>query len=143
MRKLDINACVASWPSLEKQMAHSRDVFRGTGFEEFCAGEIKAKYVTPEQLRKELTTIRDNWDELKTKLDSQLISVEETVRRFKAVGAPTMPEDIDLKRTQLRDTIRKAQHIRRRYTILDVALRMGKFEEWLDGVFGENGIWRI
>jgi len=94
-------------------------------------------------LRKELTTIRDNWDDLKARLEDQLISVEETIRRFKAVGAPTMPEDIDLDRATLRDTIRRAQHIRRRYTILDVALRMGKFDEWLNGVFGKGGIWEI
>ena len=143
MANIDIDACVSAWPSLEEQTTHSREVFRGTGFEDFCAGEIAAKYVTPEQLRKELTTIRDNWDDLKARLEAQLISVEETIRRFKAVGAPTMPEDIDLDRATLRDTIRRAQHIRRRYTILDVALRMGKFDEWLNGVFGKGGIWEI
>ncbi len=143
IKKIDIDSCVAAWPSLEVQKAHSREVFEGTGFENFCAGEIAAKYVTPDQLRQELTIIRDNWEQLKTKLEKQLISVEETIRRFKAIGAPTMPEDIDLTREQLRKTIRRAQHIRRRYTILDVALRLGKFDEWLNGVFGKGGIWEI
>ena len=143
MQRLDIDACVALWPSLDEQIAFSKKLFSGTGFEDFCAGEIAAKYVTPEQLRRELTLIRDNWIALKAKLEKQLISVEETIRRFRAVGAPTMPEDIDLDRLQLRNTICRAQHIRRRYTILDIALRMGKFEEWLDGVFGRNGIWEI
>lgn len=143
MKSLDVEACVAAWPSLEEQKNHSREVFKGTGFEEFCANEIAEKYVTPEQLRKELTIIRDNWDELKKRLEEQLISVEETVRRFKAIGAPTMPEDIDCGRGKLRETIKRAQHIRRRYTIMDLALRIGKFDEWLDGIFGKGGMWEI
>ena len=48
------------------------------------------------------------------------------------MGAPVHPSDIDLSREQMRATIIRSQQIRRRYTIFDVAVRMGTMEEWAD-----------
>ena len=56
----------------------------------------------------------------------------EAIERLKAVGAPVHPSDIDLSREQMRATIIRSQQIRRRYTIFDVAVRMGTMEEWAD-----------
>lgn len=128
---LDIEACVKAWPSLEEQEAETREVFCGTGLEDFCVGEITAKYVTRDKLREELTAIRDNWAELKQRLEAQLVTVEEARRRLKLVGAPTEPEDIDITPEYMKEIIKKSQFIRRRYTIFDLAVRIGKFEEWI------------
>lgn len=128
---LDIEACVEAWPSLEEQKERTRKVFEGSGLEEFCIGEIAAKYVTRNELRKELTAIRDNWPLLKQKLEAQLVSVKEARRRLQLVGAPTEPEDIDLSIEYLKEIIYKSQFIRRRYTIFDLAVRIGKFKEWI------------
>ena len=140
---LDIEACVEAWPSLEEQEAHTRNTFAGSGLEDFCVGEIRAKYVSRDQLRQELTDIRDNWSTLRERLQQQLVSVAEAKRRLQMVGAPTEPEDIDISRSYLKEIIYKSQFIRRRYTIMDVAVRLNRYEEWLDRLFSERGLWPI
>lgn len=140
VQRLDIEACVNAWPSLEEQEKQTREEFKGTGLEDFCVGEIKAKYVTRDELRDELLALRNNWQEVRQRLQQQLVSVGEAKRRLLLVGAPTKPEDIDITRQYLRDIIRKSQYIRRRYTIYDLALRMNCLEEWIDRLFDKDGV---
>ena len=71
------------------------------------------------------------------------VSVAEAKRRLQMVGAPTEPEDIDISRSYLKEIIYKSQFIRRRYTIMDVAVRLNRYEEWLDRLFSERGLWPI
>lgn len=129
---LDIDALVNRWPSLEEQKKASLEMFRNSDFPTFAAGEIKAKYSSPEELRRHFEVMRDRQDELKSRLRKQLLTVDQAIERLKAVGAPVHPSDIDLSREQMRATIIRSQQIRRRYTIFDVAVRMGTMEEWAD-----------
>lgn len=129
---LDIDALVDCWPSLEEQEQESLRMFRDSDFPTFAAGEIAAKYSSADELRHHFEIMRDRQDELKERLRAQLLTVDQAIERLKAVGAPVHPRDIDLSREQMRDTIVRAQQIRRRYTIFDVAVRMGKMEEWAD-----------
>ena len=76
--------------------------------------------------------MQERQGELKERLRGQLITVSQAIERLRAVGAPVHPRDIDLSREQMRTSIIRAQQIRRRYTIFDVAVRMGKMEEWTD-----------
>ena len=107
-------------------------MFRDSDFPTFAAGEIEAKYSSPEELRRHFKVMRDRQDELKSRLRKQLLTVDQAIERLKAVGAPVHPSDIDLSREQMRATIIRSQQIRRRYTIFDVAVRMGTMEEWAD-----------
>ena len=129
---LDIDALVSRWPSLEGQKEASLRMFRDSDFPTFAAGEIEAKYSSPEELRRHFEVMRDRQDELKSRLRQQLLTVPQAIGRLKAVGAPVHPSDIDLSREQMRATIIRSQQIRRRYTIFDVAVRMGTMEEWAD-----------
>lgn len=140
---IDVDRCVAAWPQLEEQEARALKMFEGTDFPTLGATEIKAKYVTPEQLRSELNLFKAKWPELKKRLQKQLVTPAEAVRRLKLVGAPTEPEDIDLPRTRLRDSIIRAQSIRRRYTILDLGLRTLLLPQWTESLFGRGGLWEI
>ncbi len=107
------------------------------------ATEVKAKYTDRDGLRKELTTFKEKWPETRQRLEKQIISVEETMRRLRLVGAPTVPEDIGLSRQSMRENVLLAQKIRRRYTILDQALRMCKLDEWTATLFGKGGMWEM
>ena len=129
---LDIDALVNRWPSLEEQKKASLEMFRNSDFPTFAAGEIEAKYSSPEELRRHFEVMRDRQDELKSRLRKQLLTVNQAIERLKAVGASVHPSDIDLSREQMRATIIRSQQIRRRYTIFDVAVRMGTMEEWAD-----------
>jgi glycerol-1-phosphate dehydrogenase [NAD(P)+] len=49
-------------------------------------------------------------------------------------GCPVLPEEINLTRTQTIATARRAQMIRNRYTVLDLAWDLGVFEEVLSKI---------
>jgi glycerol-1-phosphate dehydrogenase [NAD(P)+] len=133
--KLDVDACVAAWPSLEDAKAEALKMFEGTDFPTIGATEVEAKYVDKDGLRKQLTTLRDNWHEISAKLKAQIIPVEQAKRMLAAVGAPTEPEQIGISKERLRNSAIRAEKIRRRFTILDVAVRTGKLNDWLDKIF--------
>lgn len=143
MSTLDVEACCKAWPSLDEAKAEASEMFAGTDFPTIGATEVEAKYVTTEQLRQQLTTLRNNWGSSRLALQSQIIPFEEVRRRLDAVGAPTTPEQIGVTRERLRDSFIRAQHIRRRFTILDVAVRCGLLDSWLDRIFAADGLWPI
>ena len=143
MKSLDTEACVAVWPSLEEAEEKAIEMFKGTDFPMIGATEIKAKYVSKDELREQLSRLVENWDVIKERLAKQLVTVDEAVRRLDAVGAPTKPEQIGISRARLRDSIIEAQHIRRRFTILDLAIRTCKIDEWTNHIFGKDGVWPV
>lgn len=139
--EVDIDRCVASWPSLEEAQRDAAEMFDGTDFPTIGVTVMTAKYLTSEELRSQLEMIVEHWDALKERLSHQLVPLEEAVARLKIVGAPVTPEEICLTRERLRSDIIKAQHLRKRFTILDLAVRTGLLEQWCDYIFGPDGIW--
>ena len=55
-------------------------------------------------------------------------------------GAPSEPEQIGISRERLRASFQQAYHIRRRFTVLDLAKRAGVLDRCLDAMFG-GGKW--
>ena len=121
----------------------SLEIFKNTDFPEKGAQETKAKYISKEELAEQLQKLKNNWDEIKEKISNQLIPFEEAKRRLKLVGAPTEPEEIGISREYLKQTFVRAQYIRRRFTVLDIAVRTNLQNKWLDKLFGKDGIWEI
>ena len=76
-------------------------------------------------------------------MSGQLIPYSEVKQRLQLVGAPTEPEEIGITRKRLRETFIRAQFIRRRFTVLDLAVRTGYMERWLEGLFSKGKIWEI
>ena len=133
---LDVEACVEAWPSPEQAREKALDLFRDTDFPMIGATETAAKYIDADGLRDQLGTLRANWPAIKERLERQLIPLAEARRRLEAVGAPVEPEQIGIDRRRLRESVIRAQHIRRRFTILDIAVRTGMLDRWLDRIFG-------
>lgn len=134
---LDIDACVAAWPSLDEAKAYALELFKDSDFPTIGATETEAKYIDKEGLRRQLEMLRDKWPVIKERLTKQLIPLGEARNRLKAVGAPVEPEQIGISRERLRDSVIRAQHIRRRFTILDIAVRTRLLDTWLDNIFGK------
>ena len=57
------------------------------------------------------------------------------------VGAPAHPSDIGLGWQRFRDTYVRAQMIRKRYTVLDLALEANLLTELVDELFTPTGFW--
>lgn len=135
IENLDVEACVAAWPSLEEAQKEAAAMFAGTDFPSIGVTEISAKYITADALREQLNTLKSNWAEIRRRLVAQIIPYGEARERLAAVGAPVDPEQIGISRQRLRDSFIRAQHIRRRFTILDIAVRIGRLDAWLDRIF--------
>ncbi len=116
-------------------------IFEGTDFPTIGLQETKAKYNNREQLAQQLELFKVNWPQLRQQLAKQIVPLTEAKRRLDLVGAPTAPEQIGISRQRLRETFIRAQFIRRRFTILDVAVRTGYLDKWLDDLFGKDGTW--
>ncbi len=141
--QLNVRRSCENWPSPADSDAAALSIFEGTDFPEIGLQETKAKYNTTEELKEQLNLLKDNWEDLKVKLAQQIVPLGELKRRLVLVGAPIEPEQIGISRERLRLTFIRAQFIRRRFTILDVAVRTGYLDQWLETLFGKDGIWEI
>ncbi|MGV3508545.1 MAG: sn-glycerol-1-phosphate dehydrogenase [Sphingobacteriaceae bacterium] len=139
--QLNVEECCNQWPLPEESDATALKIFEGTDFPEIGLQETKAKYNSREQLKEQLSVLKNNWTEIRNKISNQLVPYEEAKRRLQLVGAPTEPEQIGISRERLRETFIRAQFIRRRFTVLDLTVRTGYLDQWLDELFGKGGIW--
>jgi glycerol-1-phosphate dehydrogenase [NAD(P)+] len=142
-RTLDVDACVAAWPAADATEAGIRRRFAGTDFIETAVTETHAKHLPPAILRAQLQQLRATWPEIRARLQAQLLPSAELRRRLELVGAPTEPEQIGLTRARFRDGFFRAYHIRRRFTVLDVAVRTGTLDTLLGGLFGPAAPWAV
>ncbi len=141
--QLDVGRCVAAWPSAKDAETRARQLFAGEEFVETAVTETAAKHVSRADLEQQLHRLRAGWPTLRAALRAQLIPYGDIKQRLQAVGAPTEPEQIGLTRERVRASFLRAQHIRRRFTVLDLAVRTQSLESGLAGLFGAGGIWEI
>lgn len=140
---LDINNCCAKWDEQAVADERALRMFANTDFPTIGVTETRAKYINRQALAAQLELLKNQWHIIKKDIEAQLIPYKEVKRRLETVGAPTEPEQIGISRKRLRESFIRAQHIRRRFTILDLAVRTCKMESWLNTIFGKNGIWEI
>lgn len=141
LEKIDIDRCVQAWPEWPTLEAEIRAQFAQSEFLETALTETSAKYVNATTLREQLRLVAKEWPALKEQLRIQLLPLGELRRRLEIIGAPTRPADIGITPERLRQTFRRAYYIRRRFTVLDFAVRTGTLEPCLDTLFGTSGIW--
>ena len=141
LEQLDVERCVARWPTAAEAQQQTRERFAGADFIETAATETKVKHVSSDELRVQLARVRTIWPGLRERLTAQLVPGSELKRRLKLVGAPTEPEEIGISRARLRAGFRRAYHIRRRFTVLDLALRADVLDDCLATMFGPSGVW--
>jgi glycerol-1-phosphate dehydrogenase [NAD(P)+] len=103
--------------------------------------EIAVKACTVDQLRQQLSTLVGTWPQLRIKLQAQLLPFEELRRRLSSAGAATAPEEIGITRQRLRESFYAAFLIRRRFTVLDLAVRAGVLDTCLETIFSTTGRW--
>lgn len=143
IHELNVQSCVHSWPTLEELERDAAERFRNTDFPEIGVVETREKYISKEELSEQLQLLKENWEEIRSRLKRQLIPFAEVKKRLSQVGAPVNPEDIGVTREYLRQSFVRAQYIRRRFTILDIAVRTNLLDTWLDQLFGKDGVWEI
>ena len=140
---LDVDKCVAAWPSLDEVRAYAEQLFAKESFAELGLTEITAKYNDKAEVRRQMQLLKENWPDLRARLQAQCLTYDEMYRCLSIVGAPTKPEDVGITREQMLADVPFVRHIRRRYSLLDLGLRAGTLNKWVDGIFGKGGIWEV
>ena len=142
--KLDIDACLAAWPTSEDMEAHIREIFaEKPGHLARRLVESKGKYCDKENLRKQLEAVKNNWPELKEKIRKQIIPFDEVHDCLKRVRAPYEPEMIGVTKERLRSTFRCIPFMRNRFTGIDLIYRCGLMNEVEEHLFGKGGKWEV
>lgn len=138
---LDVDALIATWPTREQLEAHVRELHPDPQLVEETVVQALAKWVTPEQLAERVALVQRVWPDLAPLLTQQLMPAAELQRMLRAVGAPAHPSDIGLDWQRFTDTYVRSQMIRKRYTVLDLALELGLLNELVDELFAPDGFW--
>ncbi|MES2705968.1 MAG: sn-glycerol-1-phosphate dehydrogenase [Verrucomicrobiota bacterium] len=141
LESLDVEACCAAWPDLETLLVRARAAFDQDDLIAVAERELTAKHSSRGGLRVQLETLRRVWPKLRGALRKQLIPLTELKAMLTAAGAAVEPEQISISRPRLRESYLRAFYLRRRFTVLDLAVRAGLLESCLDQIFGPDGIW--
>ena len=137
---LDVEKCVAVWPSLEQEQSRALELFRDFVSPRLGYDSITAKYHDAAEVRVQLTKVKEQWPELREKYRAQVYTFEKMQKLFKTVGAPADPADIGLSRAQLKAMVPFTQIMRHRINLLDLAKRGMFYDELVEAVF--SGAWK-
>ncbi|MBP5560083.1 MAG: sn-glycerol-1-phosphate dehydrogenase [Bacteroidales bacterium] len=139
LTKLDVDACVAAWPTLEQEQERALRIFKDFPAPRLGYDEITKKWQPAEEVRAQLEKLKEQWPELKARLQGQVYSYEKMKSLLKAAGAPYEPEQIGVSRRQLHDMFAKVQLMRFRFNLLDLAKRGGFYDAIVEPLFAPGG----
>ena len=143
LSKLDVDKCVAAWPTLEQEQKRALELFKDFPVPQLGYEEITKKWQSPDEVRVQLTRVKENWPDFKAKLQGQVYTFEKMQNMFRLAGAPTDPSQIGVSRERLKADTNLVQLMRWRINLFDLAKRAGIFDTLVGGVFGKGGAWEI
>jgi glycerol-1-phosphate dehydrogenase [NAD(P)+] len=138
---LDIEALRSAWRTPDEVEEAVEAAHTTPGLDEAAVKETLAKYIDADQLSQRLALLRERWPALRERLKEQLIPAAQLRDMLHAAGCPTSPAEIGLRRSAFKETYYRAQMIRRRYTILDLATETDLLGECVDELFAPGGFW--
>ena len=138
---LDIETLRNSWPTKEEMEQSVRVQHTSPDLEEGAVEQTLAKYISVDELAERLELLREVWPGLRAKVREQLRPAEQISEMLQAAGCPTGPVEIGLGWEDFEATYFRAQTIRKRYTVLDLAFETGILGECVDELFAPEGFW--
>jgi len=114
------------WTSIEA-LIHRH--FPQKSLAEQVIAQSRAKYVPREESLKRIQKVIESWDELRLRLQTQLMPAHEIRELLRRSGAPFDSEQIGIDRHRLVISHEQARLIRMRYNVLDFALEMGLWKK--------------
>ncbi|MCA1715629.1 MAG: sn-glycerol-1-phosphate dehydrogenase [Actinobacteria bacterium] len=140
LANLHIEAIKRDWPGPEEVEQKVRAA-HNPPLEDPAVKQSLAKYIDAAALGERLELLGELWPDLSKKLREQLMPADELREKLRAAGCPTSPEEIGLSIEDFKATYRRAQMIRSRYTILDLANEAGILDECVEELFAPDGFW--
>ena len=143
LTQLDVDACVAAWPTLEEEQQRALKVFEGFPAPGLGYEMITKKYDDARTVRTQLETVKACWPAFREKLRAQVYPFARMQEKMRAALAPSDPSMIGVTRRALREMFPKVQLMRHRFNLLDLAKRGGFYDSLVDAVFGPGGAWDL
>ena len=135
VERLDVDAAVAAWPDAAAMEQEIGFLFTIDELAQKAREESTAKQPDPQSLRAQLDSLLRSWSGFAPRLRAQLVPRHEFGDMLRAAGAPWESGQIGISAERLELSYRRAYHIRRRFTILDLARRMATLDECHAGPF--------
>lgn len=135
VEQLDVEGCCKIWLEWEDLEKNAVEIFQNTDFLDTVITQSKEKYISKEELAVQLEKLKAIWPELKEKLKNQLVPSEKLEESLRLVGAPVAPEQIGISKERMKSSFLRAWYIRSRFTVLDVAVRTGWLNQWLNEIY--------
>jgi glycerol-1-phosphate dehydrogenase [NAD(P)+] len=136
-----VDFLVDRWPQADALEQEVRKHFEPGELADKAVEETLAKFPDRGLLKGQLEQIRRDWPGLVQRLQKQLIQFPQMQDMLRSAGCPYEPEQIGISRERLKTSYRQAFYIRRRFTVLDLAMLFGQFDEAVDALFAANGAW--
>jgi glycerol-1-phosphate dehydrogenase [NAD(P)+] len=138
VERLNIEAAVQTWPDTAANGREIDTLFATPELARKARLESGTKHIDRETLRTQLQLLQQRWPTMRDRLSRQLMPRAQLRSMLQAAGCPVEPEQIGISRERLRESFRKAYHIRRRFTILDIVRRTGLWDSALEKVFNSS-----
>ena len=131
---LDASAAAQRWPETDQVKQTIARRFDIPAIKAKALEETLAKQVDRAAVARELAALKETLPTLRDRVGKQLPGADRIARMLAAAGAPTRCEEIGIPVQRLRSSFLKAYHIRRRFTVLDLAARAGLLEQLTQAV---------
>jgi glycerol-1-phosphate dehydrogenase [NAD(P)+] len=128
LERIDVDRLADAWPDEPVIVDRVLKLFDSPRLARLAAKETTAKKPAWSTRRHHLTRIRDTWAKMKKRLTDHLIPSASLARMLEEAGAPADGDAVGVPPQRLAESYRQAYHIRRRYTVLDLAERAGVFD---------------
>ncbi len=139
--RFDIEAALRAWPPWEEVQRRVRAALAATGLDDAAVEETRAKYIAADELARRLELLAQRWSDLRDRLREQLMPAHRVYALLEEAGCPATPAEIGLSVDRFKATYRRAQMIRRRYNILDLANETGVLDDCVQELFTYDGFW--
>ncbi len=136
---LDVEQCVAAWPTLEQEQQRALALFKDFPVPMLGYTEITKKYNDAAMVREQLSRVKNNWPDLKARLQQQCYTFAKMQQLLAAAGAPTDPSQIGVTRERWREMVDLVQLMRWRINLFDLAKRARIYDALVAKVFGKGG----
>jgi glycerol-1-phosphate dehydrogenase [NAD(P)+] len=130
----DDEGALKAWPDHAANDREINSLFPEDKLKEIAARESAAKLASADVLRQQLARLKEGWPELSRRIHNQLFPHAEFQHMLHEAGAPVESDEIGIDTDRLRRSYLLAYHIRRPFTVLDLARRTGLLEPALDKI---------
>lgn len=132
---MDMEAYAEAWPSWERTAEHIKELFaRDPQMIDACTRQTRIKYPDRKELYRQLSAFQSAWNTTRKRIEAQILPYVQAKRLLEKAGAPTAPEQIGISSQRLAESCRMLPYMRDRYTIVDLAVRLGVYDTWLEKI---------